>query len=323
MTSVMENLATIQRVKDVRNLLNSDMLDIVTILGWNVVTKRGEFVNDGLAVYCCIDSILPETPTFEFLRNKNFRIKPIRLRGQESAGIAFPLSILPEGDYVEGQDVTEIVGVRKFIKPIPPELSGKVVGNFPGFLHMTDEKNLRSYPFALEELYGRPFYITRKEDGGEFGVCSRTLQLEPSETNGFWRMARKYDIEAKLKEYFPDQDVCLQGEVMGPGVNGNQLRLTEMDFRFFNLYNINNRQSYGYHVLMDFATCTKIPMVPVVQVGSAFSYTIEELVSLADKQIYPEGNHAEGIVVRATEPFYSRTLNKDWSGKVINTYYKE
>lgn len=90
----MSELATIQRITNVRHHNNADALDIVKVLGWEVVTKRDEFKVGELCVYICIDTILPEVPEFEFLRNKHFRIKPIQLRKEYSNGICFPLSIL-------------------------------------------------------------------------------------------------------------------------------------------------------------------------------------------------------------------------------------
>ena len=140
-----DNLATIQRITSIRPHNNADNLAIAKILGWEVVVKKGEFLENDLCVYICIDTVLPEKPEFEFLRNKHFRIKPIRLRGQESAGIVFPLSILPgyappvhcEGigeihaykrnddrelqKIEEGEDVTDILGIIHYEKPIPAE----------------------------------------------------------------------------------------------------------------------------------------------------------------------------------------------------------
>ena len=83
-------------------------------------------------VYCEIDSLLPERPEFEFLRPSSFkpaqtdavggsvlpagfRIKTVKLRGQVSQGICFPLTILPDGAPTEeGADVSELLGVLKW-----------------------------------------------------------------------------------------------------------------------------------------------------------------------------------------------------------------
>jgi len=330
----MNNLATIQRVIDIQSCLNSDNLDVAKVLGWQVVTKRGEFIKDQLAVYICIDSILPEIPEFEFLRNKHFRIKQIRLRKQESAGILFPLSILPSRaePYIENEDVTEVLNIKHYEKPMPAELAGIAIGSFPGFLRITDEDNLRSYPDAIPELYGRPYYISRKDDGSsgtffvrnkEFGVCSRRIHLKDSESNGFWKMARKYDIENALKKEFPDTDIAIQGECVGPGIQSNKLGLKEMELHVFNIFDIGNRVYLDYDKIVSFTNEYKIPMVTIINEGTAFGFTLEELVKLANEQKYPTGGPSEGIVLRPKESFYSSVLKKSWSGKTLNESYKE
>lgn len=341
----MSNLATIQKVKNVRKHPNADSLNLVQVLGWQVVTKKDEFKENDLAVYIVIDTVLPERPEFEFLRNKNFRIKSIRLRGEESAGICFPLSILPnytprpscgvitdDISIIEGLDVSEMLGVKHHEKPIPTELAGQAHGTLPGYIIMTDEDNLRTYPDAIPEMYGRPFYITRKDDGcsgtffirnGEFGVCSRRIHLKESETNGFWKMARKYNIENALRNAFPNMDIAIQGEVVGPGIQKNKLGLKELELHVFNIFEIVKRHYLDYKNIVEFCVPANIPMVSLINEGSAFGYTLEELVKLANEQKYLTGGPAEGIVIRPKEGFTSTVLKKYWSGKVLNENYKE
>lgn len=347
----MNKLATVQQVKNVRLHPNADALDLVQILGWQVVTKRNEFKENDLCVYVAIDNVLPDKPEFQFLKNKNFRIKPIKLRKMESAGIVFPLSILPGYEYdiayngpvcsdptgarlyLEcGTDVTDVIGVTHYEKPIPAELAGQALGGMPGFIIITDELNLRTYPNALPELYGRPYYITRKDDGssgtffikgGEFGVCSRRINLKENETNGFWRMARKYDIENVLRKAFPDTDIAIQGEVVGPGIQKNNLGLKELDLHIFNIFDIVNRYYLDYDKLVEFTNTNNIPMVTTINQGSAFGYNLEELLELANSQVYPTGKPAEGIVIRPKESFRSIELGKHWSGKVLNENYED
>ena len=330
----MENLATIQRVKNVHKHPNADTLSIGQILGWQVIFnhEKDSFKENDLCVYITIDTILPEIPEFEFLRNKHFRIKQIRLRGEESAGICFPLSILPNYDptdpngiicAVEGMDVTTLLGVLHYEKPIPTELAGKSLGGLPGFLIMTDEKNLRSYPDALPELWGRPYYITRKDDGcsgtfflnaKEFGVCSRKVHLVDSPTNGFWKLARKYNIENALRKAFPETNMAIQGECVGPGIQENHLGLTELELHVFNLFDIKTRIYLEYDKLVAFCKEFNIPMVTTIDESAAFGYTLEELVKFASERKYLNGQFAEGIVVRPKESFTSTVLKKSWSG---------
>src|ERR1035441_9132996 len=342
----MNNLATIQKIREILPHNNADALEIAKVLGWNVVVKKGEFRAGDLVIYVVIDTVLPEKPEFEFLRNKHFRIKPIRLRGEESAGICFPLSILPKDHPIvpdlydvktetwkEGVDVTEALGVIHYEKPIPAELAGQAKGMLPGFLIMTDEDNIRTYPDALPELWGRPYYITRKDDGcsgtfyvngEEFGACSRRIDLKESEGNGFWRMARKYDLANVLRTAFPGENWAIQGEVCGPGIQDNRLGLTELELHIFNLFNIKTRIYANYDKLVEF--CTKYNLVRVTDIvsdGSAFGFNVDELVKLASEQKYPNGFPAEGIVIRPKEGFTSGVLKKAWSGKVLNPLFDE
>ena len=127
----MRHLASIQAVNAVEPIPNADAIERVRILGWWVVAKKGELKIGDKVVYCEIDSLLPERPEFEFLRASSFkpardgmpagfRIKTVKLRGQVSQGICFPLSILPTGSPTDdGADVTEILGVNKWEPPVP------------------------------------------------------------------------------------------------------------------------------------------------------------------------------------------------------------
>jgi len=110
----MRKLASIQTVNAVEPIPNADAIEKVRVLGWWVVSKKGEHRPGDKLVYCEIDSLLPERPEFEFLRASSFRaaqtdpaggvtlpagfrIKTVKLRGQVSQGICFPLSVLPPG----------------------------------------------------------------------------------------------------------------------------------------------------------------------------------------------------------------------------------
>ena len=91
----MRKLASIQKIKAIQPIEGADAIDHASVLGWQLIVKKNEFNVGDLCVYCEIDSLLPEKPEFEFLRPRKMRIQTIRLRGQISQGICFPLSILP------------------------------------------------------------------------------------------------------------------------------------------------------------------------------------------------------------------------------------
>lgn len=64
----MRTLASVRKVTAAGPIPNADAIERTRVLGWWVVTKRGEFKPGDRVVYCEIDSLLPERPEFEFLR---------------------------------------------------------------------------------------------------------------------------------------------------------------------------------------------------------------------------------------------------------------
>ena len=181
----MRKLASIQRIISIEPIPDADMIVKATVLGWQLVIKKDELKQGDLCVYVEIDSILPERDVFEFLRNKQFRIKTVRLRGQVSQGICFPLNILPEGLLIEeGADMTGSLGIAKYEPPVPACLNGIMKGDFPSFIPKTDETRVQVLQTLLDEHEGKPCYVSEKLDGssatyyikyGVFGVCSRNM----------------------------------------------------------------------------------------------------------------------------------------------------
>jgi len=229
----------------------------------------------------------------------------------------------------EGVDITSFLDVKKYEKPIPVELVGKVIGSFPGWLRITDELNIKSYPEILTEMVGRRYYITRKDDGqsatyflkdGVFGVCSRKLQLA-DDGNGYWAMAHKYEIEARMRSWFGNDDIAIQAEIVGPPIQGNKMGLKEKELHIFNLV-AKNREYMPFEKLREFCEFAKIPMVTQIDAGLAFMYDLPYLQNLANNLKYPNGSPAEGIVIRPTEYVYSLTVEGPLSGKVVSETFQ-
>lgn len=112
----MRKLASIQKIESVSAIPGADNIEVVTVNGWNVVTKKGEFSPDDLCIYFEIDSFLPIKPEFEFLRKtsykkmgdkEGFRLKTIRLRGVVSSGIVIKIENLFKIITIEGEKYIE------------------------------------------------------------------------------------------------------------------------------------------------------------------------------------------------------------------------
>lgn len=176
----------------------------------------------------------------------------------------------------EGDDLTEGLEIQKWEAPIPAQLQGKAKGNFPtDILRKTDQERIQNIFGKIQRRDGRfltekywdeetqevkerdtvipedfqkPTYeVTLKLDGssmtvfkldGELRVCSRNLELQINEDNienSFVQMAMK--IGGQIPEGF-----AFQGELMGPGIQGNREAFKEHQFFVFDIFDIEKQE---------------------------------------------------------------------------------
>lgn len=323
-------LASIRQITDIRPIDGADMIELATVGGWNVVVAKnvGHKVGDKV-VYCEIDSFLPIKEEFEFLRKSSykkmgdqegFRLKTIKLRGQVSQGLILPISVLPITQFAsantlpDGMDVTEMLDIVKYEPPIPAELSGKVKGLFPSFIPKTDEERVQNLTKEYEEWKFQSkhqFYVTEKLDGssatyyikdGEFGVCSRNLELVETEGNTFWKVARELNLEENMKA--TGKNISLQGELIGEGIQGNPYGIKGHTVRFFTGFDIDKYQRIPFPELVVMLSDMGLKYVPVLNQDFGFLLpdTVEEMLKYAEgKSALNDKTEREGVVVRSMD----------------------
>ena len=247
---------------------------------------------------------------------EGFRLKTIRLRGQVSQGLILPMSVFGNFGWTayEGLDVTEKLGIVKYEPPIPAELSGKVKGSFPSFIPKTDEERIQNLTKEYQEWKYQSkhlFYVTEKLDGssatyyfkdGEFGVCSRNLELLETEGNSFWKVARELDLENKMKSL--GKNVSFQGELIGEGIQGNRYNLKGQTVRFFTGFDIDKYQRIPFMEMVVMLMDLGLQHVPVLNQEHGFLLpdTVEEMLSYAQgKSVLNDKKEREGVVVRSMD----------------------
>lgn len=108
-------LAHVEKIEWIRPIEGADNIELIGVLGWVCIAKKGEFNVGDMAVYIEIDSKCPETDErFAFLANKKFKVKTMKLGKFKviSQGLALPLSLFPElQDRNIGDDVTEALKI--------------------------------------------------------------------------------------------------------------------------------------------------------------------------------------------------------------------
>ena len=324
----MRKLVSIQKISELFPIAGADKIEMARVLGWELVVKKDEFRVGDLCVYGEVDSIFPpENPAFAYLEGK--RIKTVKLRGQISQGIAFPLSILPAGDYREGDDATEILGVTKY-EPEPADPSQNVAP-FPGWIVKTDEERIQTRPeliepamvrenepyLATEKLDGcsATYYLNLRDAGHPFGVCSRGQEILTADKTVYWRMAVELHFPEVLKKLAGRRQasqVVLQGEIIGEGVQKNKYKVKGLELYCFNL--LLDGRKHTTPEIKELLDGTGIKTVPVTAGNFVIPADMPEMVKLAEGQsmVNPQ-TRREGIVVRS--------LNHRVSFKVINPQF--
>jgi RNA ligase (TIGR02306 family) len=167
-------------------------------------------------------------------------------------------------------------------------------------------KEVLPYPFTWEE--------------GQGIVCSRNLALKFDASTAFWKAALKDDILERLRKYCTDNNrqLALQGECMGPGIQGNRENLEEHTFFCFRIWDIDAQNFLDDAEFLVLTAILGISVVPQDEVVYFFDKyeTIADALASAD---HASITHpiAEGDVYKSTVKVNGQTIHF----KVINNKF--
>jgi RNA ligase (TIGR02306 family) len=329
-------LAQVTKVLWLRPIEGADRIELAGVLGWQVIVRKGDFFVGDLAVYFNIGSLLDiENPHTAHLQGKP--LKTIKMRGVLSQGLLgkldwFNLNIK---NFKEDDDVTEILKVKKYVASEEMNLYSGSEDRAPWSQQIpkTDEPRIQNSPKSLEKLVGNEIIITQKYDGTsttffclneKFCVCSRNnmiLDTWDKITNNnnrvYLEMANKYKLEDKMLKM--KRNLAIQGETIGPKINGNKHKVKENDFYVFNIYDVDLKMYLSWDEIVEICNFLGIKTVPVVYRGQMKEEwnSVDALLKLSDSQKYVTGEICEGIVVKTnSKDGFERT-----SFKVISNHY--
>jgi len=156
--------------------------------------------------------------------------------------------------------------------------------------------------------------LTFFHNNGEFGVCSRNWQMKEGDTAA-WRIANELGLPKSLGEYFGN--IALQGELIGPGIQGNRYKSIKSSVRLFSAWNI-DAQCYVHDAkLQVIAGTLGFLTVPYVRSYDVLPETIDELIASADGESALNLTPREGLVFRYYEEGMLRFSFKVISNKFL------
>ena len=347
MSEETRKLASIRVVDSLEPIDGADKIELAKVGGWQVVTQKGWASPRKLVIFFEVDSFLPVDPRFEFLRKSGFkstknlgdgfRLKTIKLRKTLSQGLIMPLEEFPEVlEASDGLDVTELLKVQKYEKPIPASMTGRVRGNYPMFIRKTDQERAQNMLKEIKnEIGGLLFEVSLKLDGSSMtvyrnedytGVCSRNWDLDQNEElserrDVFWTCANLHNLPGIVERMQMDlgRNLALQGELMGPGVQGNREKLNQLEFYLFDIWDI-DKQAYvspdERHYLAKAYNLQQVPMIGFYYLQDILKEDsiIDDLQTLSDRSSINNDVRAEGLV-------FKRVSLERMSFKIINNQF--
>jgi len=328
MTNKNNQIVWTGKVASIFNIENADFLESAVVdCGdggiWSGVVKKGAFKSGDLCNAFLQDAIVPkDLPGLGFMEKSKWRVRMARFRGAPSEClITENFSLHTEF----GIPIGDELGAEKYEKPIPVSMAGLVKGNFPAFISKTDETNFQSARSILAYLATTPVYISTKYDGssctvynrsGEFGVCSRNLDLKDDGKNVFWRVAKALCLDEKLPDNY-----AVQMEVYGEGIQKNPLGVGGVTGAIFNVYHITSHEYLDFEDMIHFCEYYDLSTVEILHSDFLLESDDDEYLRGLAEGTYSNGNQREGIVIRPMKE--ARVEGHRASIKVINLKYRD
>lgn len=223
----MSKLASVQVIADLQPIEGADLIQVAKVLGWKIVVKKGEYKVGDLCSYIQIDTVLPELPEYEFMRERKYRVRTIKLRKQISQGLIVPL---PAGKWKEGDDLTDVLGIKKYEKvdnnPVRyekprmpkvwykkywylfkynllykafPFLQKQSRSPFPkDLVSITDEERIQNIPQVLNQYAGKEFVVSYKLDGSSITIIHSKVWGKSK----FRICSRRFELHDKSNDWY-------------------------------------------------------------------------------------------------------------------------
>lgn len=348
----MRKLATLRTIESITPIENSDHLAVAKMknLGWEVVVAKSEYAVGDRVIYFEIDSALPILSPFEFLRSRCYkafksgdkvvfecyRLKTIKLRGIISQGLvihAGKLDICAE-IYDDGEDFTTSLLVEHYDEVNerynPLRLGGAdSAGSFPSFVPKTDEERIQNLVDYFETKKDVYYEVTEKADGSSmtvifdrqnfpddpFQICSRNLRLKKNTDSKWMAPLLELGLEQKMAAYCDHHNVSLaiQGELVGPGINGNRDQNSKYRFLVFRVWDITEQEflSPDRRLML----CAVLGLEHVLILGRWKIF--EDLDTLPKMLEFTEGktdngNEREGVVFKGDDGSHFKCINNNY-----------
>lgn len=320
-------IVPIVELNNVRPHPNADKLELVDVLGYQMVVPKDMYKSGDIAVYFPSDTLIPDKWAEEFgvksyLHGKDKdRVGQVRLRGEPSFGI---IARIPEGlDCKVGDNVSDFFGCQKYIPPIKTSCGDAAPYDEnidPYIQRYTDIENGRIYTnifedeekvIATEKIHGTNCKIGMVKDVNIFAGSMSVRRKRPVNKDGcpafFWDNEMKNNVywypwtikavQNLINELIENHKVVIvYGEVFGGSIQSLNYGIPKGQGLGFKAFDIMVDGKYlDYDYFKSLCDHFNVPTVPVLYRGP---YSMEKMKELADGNSTIAEHIREGIVVK-------------------------
>ncbi|MEE1752493.1 RNA ligase (ATP) [Streptomyces sp. SP18CS02] len=328
---------------------NADALELAQVGLYRAVVAKGAYRTGDIALYIPEQAVLPAALVAELgltgrlAGRASDRVKAVRLRGELSQGIVCRPLALKDVDLAraaaEGTDFAALLGITKWVAPIPTTMSGEVEAA-PGLLPWVDIENIQRYPAVFEpgepvvlteKLHGTACLMTYVTEGGRVHVSSKGfgakgLALKEDPRNLYWRAVLTHGVPAvaaRLATELGATRVGVFGEVYGAGVQdlayGANGRGEDLGYAVFDI----SAEIDGQVRWLDPADVADgaLPLVPRLHAGPYDIATVLELATGRETVSGRALHLREGVVIRPATERYSPVVGGRAIAKAVSPAY--
>jgi RNA ligase (TIGR02306 family) len=333
-------------------------IEMARVGGYASIVKKGQYKSGDVAIYIPEQSVVPEKILLEmglYKRDdegnplykeetetgerylagglagpRGNRVKAVRLRGALSQGLVYTPSDDSLGELEAGKDYTEVIGVTKWMPPIPIGFAGRLesCGSIRSY---TDIENFKRFPNVLtegeevictEKLHGTcsifhfdaevdRFFVSSKGMAKQGAALVNEVDDHGRSKNVYWRAANLYEVGERLREIAAmsgAKTVALYGETVGVqdlkyGQNSGEVGFAAFDLAFDGEY-------VDYDQFKEAMDASEIPTVPLLYRGPYSQDKMWEVASGKEQYTGTESHMREGIVTRPVSERYDPEVGR-------------
>ncbi|MBW2645197.1 MAG: hypothetical protein JRE23_03275 [Deltaproteobacteria bacterium] len=292
---------------------NADRMELAFVGGYQCCVQIGAFQRGDLGVYIPVDSILPEKLEAHIfgadakVKLNKHRVRAIKLRGAIAFGLLLTMNEVLNyfnanrivAGCVEGNDLTEVLGVTKYLPPtkVPNVMSGRAAPKrhcHPLFSKYTSIGHLKRYWNAFtegetvivtEKIHGTNFrcgwvpFVARTfwqkvknifglNQSHEFVYGSHNIQLmdgsNKSKGGSAGNVYKRIADDHKLKEKIPFGQLWY-GEIFGHGIQKGYeygFKDGKVGVAFMDIKDVGNNEYLDFHTMVEVVESKGEQVVP-------------------------------------------------------------